>query len=143
MACNSVSSDLLEIGDALSSLEFKIIASSAELSSLFCTCTVTVQKSSDNDVIDLSDGDDEIEMVAVVTSDNKKYKCIKLEDEEEIKKRKIYWILKIHVKLLLIHRTIHFADKISILCFSAIYQILQLRCDFTKKETRILGVRKK
>ena len=46
-------------------------------------------KKDDEDVIDLcdSDDDDEIEMVAVVTNDSKKFKCIKLEDEEENKKR--------------------------------------------------------
>ena len=45
----------------------------------------------DKDVIDLCDSDDdddEIEMVAVVTNDNKKFKCIKLEDQEDNKKRK-------------------------------------------------------
>ena len=52
-------------------------------------------KSCDTDVINLSDSDDEIEMVAVVTSDNKKYKCIKLEDEEEIRKRKMFSVSKI------------------------------------------------
>ena len=42
----------------------------------------------DKDVIDLCDSDDdEIEMVAVVTKDNKRFKCIKLEDQEENKKR--------------------------------------------------------
>lgn len=42
----------------------------------------------DDDVIDLCDSDDdEIEMVAVVTNDRKKFKCIKLEDEEDNKKR--------------------------------------------------------
>ena len=43
------------------------------------------------ELIDLcdSDSDDDIEMVAVVTNDNKKFKCIKLEDQEDIKKRKI------------------------------------------------------
>ena len=39
--------------------------------------------------LDESD-DDEIEMVAVVTSDNRKFKTIKVEDEEDVKIRKIF-----------------------------------------------------
>ena len=52
--------------------------------------TKPVIKEDKEDVIDLcdSDDDDEIEMVAVVTNDNKKFKCIKLEDQEDNKKRK-------------------------------------------------------
>ena len=59
--------------------------------------TKPVIKEDKEDVIDLcdSDDDDEIEMVAVVTNDNKKFKCIKLEDQEDNKKRKwfnFFWL---------------------------------------------------
>ena len=61
------------------------------------------------DVIDLCDesDEDEIEMVAVVTNDNKKYKCIKLEDEEEIKRRKNFLrVLECKQKVIIFHRLI-------------------------------------